>query len=59
MLFVGYALRHGGHFMKRRAKRKKHKPKGQMYSTMTMKSLSKTDMNRRQSKTYRQKCTKL
>ncbi len=26
MLFVGYALRHGGHFMKRRAKRKKHKP---------------------------------
>ena len=28
MLFVGYALRHGGHFMKHRAKRKKHKPKG-------------------------------
>ena len=24
MLFVGYALRHGGHFMKHRAKRKKH-----------------------------------
>ena len=28
MLFVGYALRHGVHFMKHRAKRKKHKPKG-------------------------------
>ncbi len=28
MLFVGYALRHGGHFMKHRAKRKKHNPKG-------------------------------
>ena len=28
MIFVGYALRHGVHFMKHRAKRKKHKPKG-------------------------------
>ena len=27
MFFVGYALRHGGHFMMHRAKRKKHKSK--------------------------------